>query len=465
MKSLLHRVAPGRLLARLIDSPDLVHAVRALDQEVFSALVRKIGLEDAGEIVALATTEQLVAAFDEDLFSNTRPGEREVFNSERFVIWLEVLLEAGEEVAAGRFAELSEEFVVQALSSIVLVLDHDALLASMSQGGEDAAYADKALESCLSEELDGYLLISRSVGGWDAALSLVLALDRDHRAFLVRILDRCADMASGYIDDLDKLATVLSAEDSLAEDVEAEREERRAGRGYVEPRAARSFLSLARMPLPTNARTVERDPVTLAYFRDVLKSTSPAVTDAARASAPRLRGLLSGVTGIIDPAPPAPAAPASDKTLLSERQLPLIGAMQYLSDSQPRTFSQRMEEIAYLANVLIAGAGTEYERFRSAEAAEAVLATVAFGAELVAQELRPADQRSSDARAAPAELCHVLETYSADLLFRKASSALVHEAGAASLGFLRSRDELEQISRKNPSRSRTLQTKKSQKGA
>ena len=35
----------------------------------------EIGIEDAGEIVALATTEQIVTAFDEDLFVNARPGD------------------------------------------------------------------------------------------------------------------------------------------------------------------------------------------------------------------------------------------------------------------------------------------------------------------------------------------------------------------------------------------------------
>ncbi len=218
---------PTSLLSRLIETPDLADMVRALPLTTFAALVRHVGVEDAGEIIALGTTEQLVAAFDEDLFQNTNPGERERFDVGRFVVWLEVLLEAGDSVTARRFAELSDTFVVQALSSIILVLDHDALLLQLSVGGRAAFAADKALEGCLCEEIDGYLLVSKVHDGWDAALALILALDRDDRSLLVRLLDRCAANSSEYLDDLDALSTVLSLAESLAEDIEVEREERR----------------------------------------------------------------------------------------------------------------------------------------------------------------------------------------------------------------------------------------------
>lgn len=92
MMSLTPRLPSTALLARLIEDPDLPARIRELSSERFTALVHEVGVADAGELVALATTEQLVAAFDEDLFVNTRPGEREVFDRQRFVTWLEVLL-------------------------------------------------------------------------------------------------------------------------------------------------------------------------------------------------------------------------------------------------------------------------------------------------------------------------------------------------------------------------------------
>jgi hypothetical protein len=425
---------------------------------VFSALVRKIGVEDAGEIVALATTEQLVAAFDEDLFANTAPGEREVFDAERFAVWLQVLLEAGDAAAAQRLTELSEDFVIQSLSDIVMVLDHDALQASMSQGGEEAEYADKALENCLSEEIDGYLLISRQATGWDAALAVILALDRDHRAFLVRILDRCAHMASDYIEDLEGLASVLSAGESLAEDVEAEREERRSARGYVEPRAARSFLTLARRQLPASGAVPERDPVTRAYFRDLQRQSAPLKANDAEVEGRKVRGLLSAVDDFVQeqasPATssqvPSRTARLTDDVACEQEELALVEAMRELANAQPRIYAQRVEEFAYLTNVLMAGAVHQHARFRAADAADAVLATTAYGAELIARESRAAKVASADP-ATTTELLHVLENYSADLLFRKASGTLSAttlrspwsgtKSPAGSRGFLISRVE------------------------
>src|SRR5690606_30533705 len=161
------------LLNTLIELPDLASTVQALPAPTFAALVRKVGIEDAGELVALATTEQLVQAFDEDLFVSARPGERESLDVERFVVWLEVLLETGDEVAADRVAELDEDFVAHALGGVLLVLDEEALRERLTDGDEDEAWrVDKSLESALTEDLDGYLLIAKQHDGWDAVLAL-----------------------------------------------------------------------------------------------------------------------------------------------------------------------------------------------------------------------------------------------------------------------------------------------------
>ena len=432
--TLLRHAPPSTLLARLIDSPDLVQTIRALAPPTFSALVRHVGVEDAGELIALATTDQLVAAFDEDLFVNARPGERETFDRARFIVWLEVLLEANDDLVANRIADLSEDFVVQALSSIFLVLDYDALLARMSEGGHDAMAADKAIESCLSEEIDGYLLISlHRDEGWDAALALILALDRDHRAFLERILNRCAYVTSGYIDDLEELATVLSAADSLADDVEAEREDRRSKQGYVEPRAARSFLTLARTPLAAGAASAERDPITRAYFREL---GPVANRDRPRTDAPHTR-LLETIGDVVTASLPAfPPSPKRGGPLREDATL--IAAMRLLDEQEPGIFDERMAELVYLANVIAGGAGKGDMRFTPAEAAEAVLLTVELGTMLEAVE-------SLEASHPPTayELCEVLRVCRADALFRKASSTLVkHKLAADAGGFLRSREEL-----------------------
>ena len=124
------------LLNSLIELPDLARTIQALPAPAFAALVRKVGVEDAGELVALATTEQLVHAFDEDLFVSDRAGERESLDVGRFVVWLEVLLEAGDEVAANRVADLEEDFVAHALAGVILVLEEEALRDRLDDGDE-----------------------------------------------------------------------------------------------------------------------------------------------------------------------------------------------------------------------------------------------------------------------------------------------------------------------------------------
>ena len=55
------------LIKQVLDTPELVVAVRALPVETLGALIRAVGLEDAGEIVALATPAQLLGVLDGDL--------------------------------------------------------------------------------------------------------------------------------------------------------------------------------------------------------------------------------------------------------------------------------------------------------------------------------------------------------------------------------------------------------------
>lgn len=423
----LSRTAPKTLtstrslLNSLIEMPDLAQTVAALPAPTFAALIRKIGVEDAGEIVALATTEQLVQAFDEELFVNERAGERETLDVRRFVVWLEVLLEAGDEATARRVAVLDEEFVTHALSNIVLVLDQDALRQRLDEGDEDEAWqVDKSLESALTEELDGYILVAKQHEGWDAALSLILALDRNHRALLERILDRLAAVASGYLDDLDELSTVLSEGESLAEDVEAAREERRSKQGYVEPRAARGFLSLARKPPEADAPG-ERDPLTRAYFRELERAHSARASGGRATRAAATHALPAAVKRELEEAHQtlSPALPSMNAHLRTFTE-----ALQALSEREPTCFDARVEELAYLTNVLLSGFEQKKGRLTPKAAAEAALCTVCFGAHLALRAPGTKKRRAVTVE----QLGSLLGERPLDGLFRLASSALASGA-------------------------------------
>lgn len=376
---------PKALLARILDRRDLVTAVRELPPPGLARLIDHVGLEDAGEIVALATTEQLEGVFDEDLWRNERPGEDETFDEERFAVWLEILLEAGEEFTADRLASMPEDFVTMAIHRAALVIDLDELAVEMAERGEyddDRDLTEKALESSLYQEIDNYRLVARQHDGWDALVAVVLALDTNHRSLLERILERCAAMASKYIEDNGGLYEVLSSEDMLDADVAGDREDRRTGQGFVSPSAAKSFLALARMPLDKGG---ELDAVTKAYFRDLDRVPKPVRkrTEEGEGLGRLVAALEEVEVGSKEPKrKPRAELEGRPPTSPKAANEPLVrDVLAALQSTDPKLYGERLEELAYLVNVLVAGCAFEGRRFRAAEAADAVVAVCSLGLE------------------------------------------------------------------------------------
>ncbi len=364
------------LLARILEDSALLTRVRELDASTLGRVIRHVGLEDAGEIVALATAEQLRDMFDEDLWAAQEPGQAEAFDARRFALWLEVMLESGEQFVADKLTELPEELVTLGLQRQVLVIDIDALAVEMSDRHRDVDLVEKALESCLCEEIEQYRVIARRHDHWDAVLAVLLALDQNHHAYLRRLLERCCDATTEYIEDNGGLYEVLSSEEVIEVDAAAEREDRRAAAGFVAPTDAVSFLALPRVvTLEDTIATPERDPVTKAYFRSVAPSAQPTsrtkLDDAGQA---RFTGLLrdAGVTEPVRPALPcgkAKSAPSFQRSIAAMRK------------SDPELYAQRTEELAYLTNVLVTGSSFAGRTFRPVEAAEAAIATCNLGFE------------------------------------------------------------------------------------
>lgn len=102
-----------------------------------------------------------------------------------------------------------------------------------------------------------------------------------------------------------------------------------------------------------------------------------------------------------------------------------------------------MEELTYLANVLMSGASRHGRRFTLAQAAEAAIATVALGAILA---LRDPHQLARDGMDTPTsrDLAGILSISGADGLFLRAGGAL-KARGAGDSGFITSFEEVETI--------------------
>ena len=322
------------------------------------------------------------------------------------------MLEAGDELVAEKLTELPADHVTLAFHKHMLVVDLATLMTEI-EDGENGRATEKALESCLTEEVDDYHLVSRRPEGWDDVLAAVLALDRDHHDCLRGILERCCAMSAEYIEDNGGLYDVLTSEEMLEGDVAADREDRRAEAGHVAPSSAAAFLKLART---TEGAPLERDPLTRAYFRGLAKHApvhhlAPARPEPARRDLPR----LLSEAGIVEPAarPLLAAGPARDEPAMSR-------AMRRLAQEDPACFDARSEEIAYLANVLAAGHSIEGRRLRPGEAVRLAITTCSLGLELAVAGARTGGVDPDSA------LVQALRARPADVLFRVAWAHLHH---------------------------------------
>jgi hypothetical protein len=357
---LLRRRLHGGLLSQLLEHSELAPTLRALPAAALRQVILRVGLEDAGELIALASLEQLREVFDEDLWRSAQPGQDEAFDATRFVVWLEVLLEGGEALVADRLAELSEEFLFFAVSQLVRVLEA-AVLTTWASDPREAELLDQILDAQFCQEFDDYWLVSRRDRGWDAVLTTLLALDEQHPQLLRAVLSRCAMATHEEVQNARMLYTALDGEELLLEDARAEREARRAERGYVSPADARAFLALAR----TTPERPEEDPITRAHFRELKPQTDPgpsAVLAAGSLRSTPLRRLL--LEAGVEPDPPA--EPAAAGALF--RQI-----LRELFERDPDAHQRVIEELAYLSNVLIAGDTSAARGWRPVEAAERVL--------------------------------------------------------------------------------------------
>jgi hypothetical protein len=447
-----HVPSSSALLMRILERPELVSAVRELPAPVLGQLIDRIGLEDAGELVALASTAQLERMFDDDLWKADHAGHDETFRPERFMLWLNVMREAGEDFLAKRLSELPQDLLTLAIHRLVLVIDMDVLSELLTEPSEEAQQIDRALEDAAFEEWEEFRLLARDIHVWDEVWSALLLLDRDHHDRLRAILEQCCAMTTEYISGQGGLFQVLTSDEMLESDVAADRDDRRTAEGFISPADARSFLELARR----GASLEQRDPITRAYFRGLaspaVEKPSVAQSESASMDVPGAKLATSGAdlnqlvelleaAEVVTSAASQPFAAltagaskgkgrssgrAKDKAgakgrvaAKPKRTAPLFeAAMSDLRDCDAQVFSERVEELGYLVNVVIAGSEHEGRRPRPMEAVETVMKTCEAG-------LRSHFKSKSVKRE---QALSILQQTPADRLFREGVSAQPHSA-------------------------------------
>src|SRR6266498_2536956 len=179
--------------------PDLLHRV-----------IQTCGLEDCGEIVTLATPEQLARIFDLDLWRAAQPRRDEQFDADRFGVWLEVLVESGAAAAAQKLAGMDVDLVVAGLAQHTLVYDLAAVTPFETTDGELVTfYADaiSVFDDGLRFDVGGYLLVAKRADSWEAIVEVLTSLDAWHPDYFHQVMQGCRALSNSgrEIDGLDDL--------------------------------------------------------------------------------------------------------------------------------------------------------------------------------------------------------------------------------------------------------------------
>jgi hypothetical protein len=393
----------GNLLDRMLAAPHLDRIVPLLQAEVLHRVIQHCGLEHCGPLLQLATPSQLTRLFDLDLWRSPAPGLDEQFDADRFGAWLEVLVEEGESTAASILASIESDVVAGGLAQHVRVFDYAAVAPFMTLDGDEMSPGHER-GNTLRCEVGGYVVAARHREFWDAITAVLAALADAHANAFNRIMRACCRVSSSR-PEVDGLDDLLPTNDQAVFDLALDREARRDAQGYVTPAQARAFLEMSRRIDLRQAAIPPRDAMTRAYFNAV---DDPMVVegdiersgdhvDAAQDST------AEAVAAIIELLHESGAIPRAARGLLGkphadESPLARIRAqLQWAHDRDPQVHAIRNAELAYLANVIMAGLTIQARAITADEASNAAMAVCNLGLENWPAHWLGAPRRASDA--------------------------------------------------------------------
>lgn len=378
------------LLDRILDTPQLARAVPQLQPAVLHRIIEHCGLEASADLVALATPAQLSGVLDLDLWRSEAAGKDEHFTPERFGVWLEVLAESGPEAAARTIAALDPALSVVALSQYIRVFDGASMPPSEGWTEDEHGQAVPP-PNTFDREIAGYHIVAKRPDAWDAIVGMLVALDTEHTDAFRRVMRGCISL-SDSTPEVDGLDNLLTTPDQLMFDLASGRGQRREHQGYASPDEARAFLEAARTLDLARLKTPPASPMATAYFRSL--DDAPAVGAPADAVAPPDLPALpahdhavpvgpSLADVLVDEGilPPPPRALLDAPIDRPERLARIQSHLRYVHDLAPVAYLTRTQELAYLANTLVAGCALQGRAFTLEQASEAAVAVCNLGLE------------------------------------------------------------------------------------
>jgi hypothetical protein len=386
------------LLDRILNTPSLEHVVPRLRPDLLHRVIQTCGLEDCGEIVALATPEQLARIFDLDLWRAAKAGRDEQFDADRFGVWIEVLLESGAAAAAQKLAGMDVDLVITGLAQHTLVYDVAAVTPYETTDGELITfYADaiSVFDDGLTFDVGGYLLVAKRADSWEAIVEVLTSLDAGRPDYFHQVMQGCRALSnSGY--EVDGLDDLLPEGDQVMFDLAVDRERRREKQGYVMPAQARAFLQMSRELQLGSEAMPPVNPLARAYFL-AIDGTATADADSASSSSCLLAAGSEAQSATEDSAEAVAAVfevlleagilAQPPRALLSgsEASAPSLdhirARLEFALDQDHAAYLARSEELAYLANTLMAGCSIQARPFTAQEASDAAVAICNLGLE------------------------------------------------------------------------------------
>lgn len=226
----------SRLLQTLQDNPALPALLRNLQPTVLAGLLDRVGLNDAGELMALAPTRNLLQALDESLWKSPAAGAADAFDATVLIEWLEVWNEIGDSFVADRLAAMSDDYRAMCLSHLVTVRRHHTL-AFLAIPPDDFDVELDTLRPSESCAIYGPYMITPAEDEWDIVRVSLDALWTEQPECLLQTL--------GMLDGAESMLGAQEARKRLSIDIAYERERHRENLGYVSGPGASAFLVFA----------------------------------------------------------------------------------------------------------------------------------------------------------------------------------------------------------------------------
>ena len=336
-------------------------------------MISAYGLEDCAELVAQATPAQLSHVFDLDLWRPARPGLDEQFDAERFGLWIEVLVDAGADLAAEKLSQMPIEQLIAGFAHHARVFDISAIAAYETTDGE--RIESRGLGDELACEVGGFHVAARREDAWDAIVSVLMSLDAQHRRCFEQLMSALRSISNAGR-ELDGLDALLESRGQMMFEVASAREHRRETHGFASPAEARAFLQMSRSVRP--GAVPSSNPLARAYVRSLDTSSEGDESPARRDEADVEVAELLHEAGVLpQQAPRGLLASAHDQP--PSRLAHMHRHMHVVFERDQVAFGERNAELAYLANVLMAGCSIQSRPFTAKEASDAAVAVCNLG--------------------------------------------------------------------------------------